>query len=73
MTWLLAAYLGVGFFAALMVTSEDCIAWLRSDPQVRRDEKALGRWGFLAVVLFAAIVMMLIWPVAFWMEDEGDG
>lgn len=73
MTWVLAAYLGVGFLAALMVTTDECVAWLRSNPQVRRDEAKLGRWGFLAVLLFAALVMMMIWPVAFMMEDEDDG
>lgn len=70
MTWVLAAYLGVGFLAGLIVTTEEGIAYIRSDPQVRRDERLFGRLGFFVVLLIAVLVLMLLWPIAFFVEDD---
>lgn len=65
MIWLAAAYLGVGFLAALMVTTEEGIALLRAEPDWRTLESDHGGDAFLLALLLGALLIIVTWPLAF--------
>ena len=68
MIWIVAAYVGVGFFLALVATSDEAIAYYRLLPKIQH----LGTAALGIAIFLMALIVVAGWPFVLMSVDWSE-